>query len=412
MALQLENLSLGNFQEWVERQEEKLENEFQRMQDKFTAQYRELQMLLDKNMEQTFTILEALWNGQRRSIYTQTETQRYKRQAEDLQTEIEELNRKVSSESSTLVSIMRNIMGLLMRVDTITQFYKYQNIHFDKSRLEALKRSIQCMHGHVLEKLPQQWEFYEDITFNPDNTNECLVISDDRTQVSAPLSKPFQTEETRFHILAEQCWREGKHYWEVDVENSCNWAVGIVELASGNQLPQKAALKCLGWDKRSWALESEGGELAVLHNNHLDILMQQDMKRLGVFLDMTKNSNQLTFYNVGRTMSLRTFCPRFKKNVFPAFSLWSAADKVQSLALCNLRTNPNKTEDAKVSDEKLHSESPCSDNLSDCSMSEPISFVDAASSRSLSDQISESDQVQPDCSSTENLRYQSGGDVL
>lgn len=83
------------------------QKEFQRMQDTFTAQYRELQMQLDKNMEQTFTILKALWNGQRRSIYTETETQkRYKRQAEDLQTEIEELNRKVSSESSTSVSVM------------------------------------------------------------------------------------------------------------------------------------------------------------------------------------------------------------------------------------------------------------------------------------------------------------------
>lgn len=171
--------------------------------------------------------------------------------------------------------------------------------------------------------------------------------------------KTYQTEETMVHILANESWKDGRHYWEVDVEKCHSWAVGIVELDRGNQLPEKASQRNLGQDKRSWMLESQDGDLAVRYNNHLDIVKEQDVKRLGVFLDMTKNKNQLTFYNVGRNVALHTFYPRFKKNVFPAFSLSNAAHEVQSLVLCNLELKQHTESDSGV-DMSSRSSSPMS----------------------------------------------------
>lgn len=235
--------------------------------------------------------------------------------------------------------------------------------------------------------LPVTFLVYEDITFNPDNTANDLRISPNDTQAYIGYQQKlpkitYQTEKTMVHILAKEFWKEGQHYWEVDVENCRTWAVGIVELASGNQLPEKAALRHLGRDKRSWMLESEDGELAVLHNNHLDIVKEQDVKRVGVFLDMTKNKNQLTFYNVGRNVLLHTFCPRFKKSVFPAFSLCNEAGEVQSLVLCNLNIKQNTELDSGV-DMSSRSSSPMS-GLESLNISEYLSDSDGSRSIALS----------------------------
>lgn len=121
------------------------------------------------------------------------------------------------------------------------------------------------------------------------------------------------------------------------MENCHTWAVGIVELAHGKRLLPQTVPGRLGRDKKSWMLESDEGELAVRHN---DILSQvggrQNVKRLGVYVDMTKNKSRLTFYDVGRNVALHTFNTRFKKSVYPAFTLSSVEGQVQSLALCNL----------------------------------------------------------------------------
>ncbi|XP_031439830.1 tripartite motif-containing protein 14-like [Clupea harengus] len=221
-------------------------------------------------------------------------------------------------------------------------FYKQQTYRCQWYTLSSFSRPYKNSSFCKPSYLSFSLSVYEDITFNPDNTSESLMISEDYTQVfiSPNQTSPkirTQDKETPFHILAKQSWKEGRHYWEVDVENCRTWSVGVVELASGNQLKTEAAGEHLGRDKSSWVLESEDGALAALHNDDFRAVKKRDVKRLGVYLDISKNKSRLTFYDVGGGVALHTFYALFKKEVFPAFSLSGTDGQVQSMALCNLR---------------------------------------------------------------------------
>ncbi|KAG5268056.1 hypothetical protein AALO_G00207730 [Alosa alosa] len=337
--------------------------DFQEVQDSFTEQYRELDDLLNHTKEHAVTLLEAQRQGQKKPLYVLAEEgDRYKMRADKLQTDIADLKQRVSSGADS-TCILHEIQAHQMSIDLIDEFYKKVSriSKFDKSRLEALEKSIQHIVEKIVEIFPRPWEFYEDITFNPnpDKTNDNLMISDDYTQVflspqrSSP-RVPYQTRETPFYVLAKQSWKKGQHYWEVDVGHCRTWAVGVVELANGSRPPSQAALMRLGRNKRSWMLESEDGELTALHNDNLSMVKQpeQEVTRLGVYLDMTKNNGRLSFYDVGGGAVLHTFRLCVKKSVFPAFSLTRVDGQLQSLVLCNLGLKPkNETENENESED-------------------------------------------------------------
>ncbi|XP_041923509.1 tripartite motif-containing protein 14-like [Alosa sapidissima] len=365
IAVQLEDCkgrSQSQFQELVESQVIQLERDFQQVQDSFTEQYRELDDLLNHTKEHAVTLLEAQRQGQKKPLYVLAEEgDRYKMRADKLQTDIADLRQRVSSGADSMCIL--EIQAHQMSIDLIDEFYKEvtQNSKFDKSRLEALEKSIQHIVEKIVEIFPRPWEFYEDITFNPnpDKTNDNLMISDDYAQVflspqrSSP-KVPYQTRETPFYVLGKQSWKKGQHYWEVDVGHCRTWAVGVVELANGSRPPSQAALMRLGRNKRSWMLESEDGELTALHNDNLSMVKQpeQEVTRLGVYLDMTKNNGRLSFYDVSGGAVLHTFRLRVKKSVFPAFSLTRVDGQLQSLVLCNLGLKPeNETENETESED-------------------------------------------------------------
>ncbi|XP_062377844.1 E3 ubiquitin-protein ligase TRIM39-like [Sardina pilchardus] len=364
----------------VERKEEDLERDFQTVRDSFTDQYRELDELLNGNKEQAITLLEAQRQGQQKHLYVLAEEgDRYKTRANHLQTLIADLGKRVSSQDNSSTCILHEIQAhqsrsahlyhpgcmtilLLSQLDLfkdetifsisqsysvnlIDEFYKKvnQKSMVDKSRLEALEKSIQRIVDEIGENFPQPWQYYEDLTFNhhdPDKADGSLMISDSQISVSPHRSSPkvpYQTKETPFYILAKQCWKTGRHYWEVDVGHCRTWAAGVVELANGSRPPSQATLMRLGRNKRSWMLESEDGELTALHNDNLSKMKKQEVTRLGVDLDINKKkSGMLTFYDVGSGAVLHTFCLHFKKSLFPAFSLTRVDGQVQSLLLCNL----------------------------------------------------------------------------
>ncbi|XP_062377803.1 tripartite motif-containing protein 14-like [Sardina pilchardus] len=406
IAAQLEHCkgrSQSNSQQMLERKEEDLERDFQTVRDSFTKKYRELDELLNGNKEQAITLLEAQRQGQQKHLYVLAEEgDRYKTRANHLQTLIADLGKRVSSQHNSSTCILE-IQAHQISIDLIDEFYKKvtQNSKFDKSRLEALEKSIQRIVDQTGEIFPRPWQYYEDITFNhdPDKTDGSLMISDSQISVSPHRSSPkvhYQTKETPFYILAKQCWKTGRHYWEVDVGHCRTWAAGVVELANGSRPPSQATLMRLGRNKRSWMLESEDGELTALHNDNLSMVKQseQDMTRLGVYLDMTKNSGRLTFYDVGSGAVLHSFCLRFKKSLFPAFSLTRVDGQVQSLLLCNLGLRTESEYDSGVDTSSRDGGSSRSSSVTSDSESFEMSEF-SSDSHSLSSSVSSVDSPLP-----------------
>lgn len=76
---------------------------FQQLEDRLTADYRELEDLLYHNMEQTVQLMEALRHGQKKTMYHQTEEGvGYKEEANKHLRETEILKKNVSSDPKSV----------------------------------------------------------------------------------------------------------------------------------------------------------------------------------------------------------------------------------------------------------------------------------------------------------------------
>ncbi|XP_076868411.1 ret finger protein-like 3 isoform X2 [Brachyhypopomus gauderio] len=174
----------------------------------------------------------------------------------------------------------------------MNQFYSNveKRMKVDGMRMNALENSVTKILQQNEKLLPQPWEFPEAITFDLDNKHKDLIISEDKYQVSLRsipkklLKDSKRTRAKSANILASQCFSTGRHYWEVDVAGSLNWSVGVVE----KDWLKNGMGRLLGRDKRSWVLESDEGNLTVLHHNDISTVSEASVQRLGVFVDCDK----------------------------------------------------------------------------------------------------------------------------
>ncbi|XP_035382318.1 tripartite motif-containing protein 75-like [Electrophorus electricus] len=314
------------------------EKEVQLMYDKtkknITAQYSELQTLLEQNHEQAFLLLEA----ERGSVeYTLSRLAEdgdcYQQYSMDMQENIKTLRMKEKTESPT--SLLEEINALEMSLETMEEYYFTLNEKLNSHgvRLKAMQDSVQKLFKKNEKILPRPWEFSKAITFDPDEKHKDLTISEDKTQVFLRGSSTKHSKDRRAasaNILASQSFTTGKHYWEVDVGGSQNWSVGV---AVHNKI-KNGVDYYLGNNKRSWVLESDEGDLRARHDNNVSIVKEASVQRLGVFVDCDKG--RVRFYDVSTGNVLHTFIIRFKGAVCPAFSLRDQAYSTAQLHICRL----------------------------------------------------------------------------
>ncbi|XP_076968182.1 tripartite motif-containing protein 43-like [Tamandua tetradactyla] len=147
-----------------------------------------------------------------------------------------------------------------------------------------------------------------DISFSNEICNYNSVLFDDlRRLTSARGHQDAALNYQRSNSFASrgtQVFTSGEHYWELDVDDSCSWAVGVCRDP---------------WIRKNGTLfESEEAFLfvCVKEDNHYSFFttgpvfcqyIQKPLGRVGVFLDC--NAGSLSFFNVAKSTLIWTIPP-------------------------------------------------------------------------------------------------------
>ncbi|XP_053519785.1 butyrophilin-like protein 1 [Artibeus jamaicensis] len=125
--------------------------------------------------------------------------------------------------------------------------------------------------------------------------------------------------------LHEEGFTSGRHYWEVDVEDTCEWTLGIYEERKDSSGLLQALLK-----KTFRVLEKKGCEYRALACSPQDISLERLLgiemcpKKIGIFVDY--EDSDISFYNMTDGAHIFSFTrARFSGSLYPYFkeSSWS-----------------------------------------------------------------------------------------
>nr|XP_025042695.1 thaicobrin-like [Pelodiscus sinensis] len=177
------------------------------------------------------------------------------------------------------------------------------------------------------EALPERRELQEkykaDVTLDPDTAEEYLIVSEDRKSVTAadfPQSPPPNPK--RFElvpcVLGAQGFTSGRHYWEVEVGDQREWAVGValesVKRNEGLSLQPEEGIWCHGcwWLRRAADSSSVVSTQGCVKSGKIGVCLDYEGGWVGFYEDgkMTamlasfKKEVVFPFLYVGSTVTL------------------------------------------------------------------------------------------------------------
>lgn len=115
-------------------------------------------------------------------------------------------------------------------------------------------------------------------------------------------------------VLADTPVAGGRHYWEVTVQRSRQFRLGVADV----DMPRDS---CLGADDRSWAFAyAQRRWHTVLANEKAPVEGLGQPPRVGLLLDF--EARKLSLVDVSRARVVHTLQTDFRGPVVPAFALW------------------------------------------------------------------------------------------
>ncbi|MEQ2211914.1 hypothetical protein XENOCAPTIV_020374 [Xenoophorus captivus] len=157
-----------------------------------------------------------------------------------------------------------------------------------------------------------------EVILDPTTAQKNLVVSEDGQQVKYEERKASHSEgPKRFNpalfVLAREGINSGRHYWEVEVGRKTAWTLGLARSSAR----RKGEIK-LNPEGGFWCLWRKNGEVTVLAESRLPLMLPSNPSKVGIFLDY--EAGQLSFYDVKTRQHLYTFTDKFNESVHPIFS--------------------------------------------------------------------------------------------
>ncbi|XP_037700667.1 butyrophilin subfamily 1 member A1 [Choloepus didactylus] len=176
-----------------------------------------------------------------------------------------------------------------------------------------------------------------DVTLDPDTAHPHLFLYEDSKSVRLEDSRQKLPENPeRFDswpcVLGREAFTSGKHYWEVEVGDRADWAIGVCR-----ENVMKKGFDPMTPDNGFWAVELYGNGYWALTPLRTPLSLEGSPCRVGIFLDY--ESGDISFYNMTDGSHIYTF-PKisFSGPLRPFFCLWSCGKK--PLTICPIAGGP------------------------------------------------------------------------
>ncbi|XP_014816202.1 PREDICTED: butyrophilin subfamily 3 member A1-like, partial [Calidris pugnax] len=162
--------------------------------------------------------------------------------------------------------------------------------------------------------------FVDDIKVDGDTAHPNLSIDADKKRFThkSHAQKTTQTEksfDSAVCVLGSEGFSSGKHYWEVDVEKSNDWDLGV----AGKSAQRKGPISLSPKDQ-FWVLGLSSKNYWVRNEPLTRLAVQKNPRKVGVYLDCEEKS--VTFFNVTDMSVMFTFkdCA-FSEELYPFFKI-------------------------------------------------------------------------------------------
>ncbi|XP_067386616.1 E3 ubiquitin-protein ligase TRIM39-like [Emydura macquarii macquarii] len=160
-------------------------------------------------------------------------------------------------------------------------------------------------------------QFTVDVTLDPDTAHPNLVLSEDRKRVrDGDTRQDLPNNPKRFVnypiVLGAEGFPGGRRYWEVEVGDKPDWALGICR-----ESVRRNGQGSLSPEDGYWAiwLRDEKYEACTTSRTRLPVSVRPS--RVGIFLDY--EAGEVSFYNVTDRSQLFTFTDTFSGTLHPYF---------------------------------------------------------------------------------------------
>ncbi|XP_073485091.1 nuclear factor 7, ovary-like [Aquarana catesbeiana] len=162
-----------------------------------------------------------------------------------------------------------------------------------------------------------------DILLDEDTAHTNVALSYDKK--TAINTGPYQLRldsKERFmdynQVLGSRSFSSGRHYWEVDLQKSNNWIIGMcyasIDRDGGDSL--------IGRNDVSWGLGRKGSKYKAVHDkNETELHDIVPGKRVRVYLDY--EAGQISFYMGAPLRHLHTFTATFTEPLYAVLGVYS-----------------------------------------------------------------------------------------
>ncbi|NP_001163808.1 butyrophilin subfamily 1 member A1 isoform X1 [Rattus norvegicus] len=178
-----------------------------------------------------------------------------------------------------------------------------------------------------------------DVTLDPDTAHPHLFLYEDSKSVRLEDSRQILPDRPeRFDswpcVLGRETFTSGRHYWEVEVGDRTDWAIGVCR-----ENVVKKGFDPMTPDNGFWAVELYGNGYWALTPLRTPLRLAGPPRRVGVFLDY--ELGDISFYNMSDGSLIYAFPSiSFSGPLRPFFCLWSCGKK--PLTICPTANVPEK----------------------------------------------------------------------